>query len=82
MKCPKCDQKNFTLLSREEHFAQCDTCGRIVCTACQGLGGHDTPFSGSDPTCEECAGEGSFDPETVTMEKDSVERYLNATRGA
>ena len=62
MKCPNCENDHFNEMGYEEPFAQCKSCGWMVCTPCAGTGAVDTPFSGSDPCCEACAGEGAFDP--------------------
>lgn len=35
-----------------------DAAGIELCTRCGGTGAIDTPFSGSDPDCTECNGEG------------------------
>ena len=63
MKCPNCNHTHFQVLSLDEPFQQCENCGWMVCAQCEGTGAVPAPFSGSDPSCEGCNGEGSFEPE-------------------
>jgi hypothetical protein len=52
----------------QESWECCTECGHMVCRACGGTGAIDTPFSGSDPSCEPCGGEGTFNPNYETTE--------------
>ena len=65
MQCPNCKNEYFYEMSSLESFAQCNSCGWMVCQECAGTGAVDTPFSGSDPSCAECDGEGAFDPNVM-----------------
>ena len=62
MKCPNCGSDDFEIVTHDEPFMECSECGWFVCTRCDGSGAVDAPFSGSDPSCIDCDGEGGFDP--------------------
>lgn len=69
MNCPNCKStRPLYELTAAEAFAQCLGCGWMVCQQCSGTGAVSTPFSGSDPSCGACDGEGAFDPNYETTE--------------
>lgn len=70
MKCPNCNNTKFQIMTHSEPFHQCERCGWFVCAHCAGTGAQDAPFSGSDPMCSECGGEGAFDPDWILENAD------------
>jgi DnaJ-class molecular chaperone len=66
MICPNCNNNRF--IHMQESWECCTECGHMVCRACAGTGAVDAPFSGSDPSCQECDGEGTFNPNYESTE--------------
>jgi hypothetical protein len=53
--CEKHDRRWDSDFLMECPGCECET---VPCTRCNGTGAIDAPFSGSDPSCPECDGEG------------------------